>query len=449
MKSGWTLAACALAAALAAGCGDADLDGVRDEIDNCPFVANAEQADTDGNGIGDTCQRVPKDTDGDGVDDAVDNCPYVPNPLQADGDLDGVGNACDDDARALVERVLAEIAGDDTEGRRALTPGGALARERLIAEMVALVLAPAGAAPGSYEQPFPSGVNLIGLLEPPGTEGTPPQVLLGAHYDHLGLSCRSHPLAASAVCNGATDNAGGAAGVLAAIRALAATATAPVAVALWDAEEIGLRGSAFWADAPTFDTGALRLYVNLDIVGANLFIGAEHRTFVIGAESGGPALIDDLAAARAVSPIVAAPVSTVFGEGRSDYANFIGRVPFVFFGDSTGSSYHTTGDEIAHVNVDKISEVARIAAALAESALARPAPYPIEPVSEVLPIFSDAAPIRDALASLLSLADANGLDLGTRIFLAASVHNLGKIVAQGPAGFDPGDAVEIGVAALT
>jgi hypothetical protein len=34
---------------------DADLDGVADDLDNCPNVANSDQADTDGDGIGDAC----------------------------------------------------------------------------------------------------------------------------------------------------------------------------------------------------------------------------------------------------------------------------------------------------------------------------------------------------------------------------------------------------------
>ena len=35
------------------------------------------------------------DSDGDGVPDGPDNCPAVPNPDQADNDGDGIGNACD------------------------------------------------------------------------------------------------------------------------------------------------------------------------------------------------------------------------------------------------------------------------------------------------------------------------------------------------------------------
>jgi hypothetical protein len=43
---------------------DADFDGVPDETDNCPTVANADQSDADGNGIGDLCDPwvdVPPD----------------------------------------------------------------------------------------------------------------------------------------------------------------------------------------------------------------------------------------------------------------------------------------------------------------------------------------------------------------------------------------------------
>ncbi len=72
---------------------DADGDGIPDSRDNCPDVPNADQADLDGDGLGDACDD---DNDGDGVADDIDNCPLVPNPDQTDTDGDGAGDACDD-----------------------------------------------------------------------------------------------------------------------------------------------------------------------------------------------------------------------------------------------------------------------------------------------------------------------------------------------------------------
>jgi hypothetical protein len=67
---------------------------VLDADDNCPEVANADQLDTNQNGIGDACDT---DADGDGVSDQEDTCPEVSDPEQTDTDDDGVGDACDDD----------------------------------------------------------------------------------------------------------------------------------------------------------------------------------------------------------------------------------------------------------------------------------------------------------------------------------------------------------------
>jgi hypothetical protein len=71
---------------------DGDSDGVPNAADNCPFVANADQADLDRDGAGDACDP---DDDGDGAADTVDNCPVLANPTQLDEDRDGTGDACE------------------------------------------------------------------------------------------------------------------------------------------------------------------------------------------------------------------------------------------------------------------------------------------------------------------------------------------------------------------
>ncbi len=110
---------------------DQDGDGIPDADDNCPDVANPDQADTDQDGLGDACssercdgldnngdgvvdENFPDD-DSDGVANCVDdckndpdndadqdglcgdedNCPDTANEDQTDSDSDGMGDACD------------------------------------------------------------------------------------------------------------------------------------------------------------------------------------------------------------------------------------------------------------------------------------------------------------------------------------------------------------------
>lgn len=94
---------------------DTDQDGLADDQDNCPTIANPDQGDHDRDGIGNACDddyfpptptqpaptkasRAPPDKDADGIADAQDNCPDTPNANQLDLDRDGIGNACDSDA---------------------------------------------------------------------------------------------------------------------------------------------------------------------------------------------------------------------------------------------------------------------------------------------------------------------------------------------------------------
>jgi len=73
---------------------DRDADGIPDATDNCPDAVNADQLDTDLDGLGDACDA---DKDGDGFALAVD-CDddnpdvHLPTPFYADTDADTLGD---------------------------------------------------------------------------------------------------------------------------------------------------------------------------------------------------------------------------------------------------------------------------------------------------------------------------------------------------------------------
>lgn len=95
---------------------DTDCDAYADNEDNCPNETNEDQSDFDEDGLGNVCDddddndgvndendafpldpTESVDTDTDGVGDNADNCPTVANASQTNTDGDSLGDACDPD----------------------------------------------------------------------------------------------------------------------------------------------------------------------------------------------------------------------------------------------------------------------------------------------------------------------------------------------------------------
>ncbi len=112
----------------------------------------------------------------------------------------------------------------------------------------------------------------------PPTGGSDEYVIVGAHYDHLGLGSTGSSMAHSGeegkVHPGADDNASGTAAVMELAASLAKErAEHPdkfhrgVIFALWSGEEIGLIGSAAFCEKPPVPLAKVAAYVNFDMVG--------------------------------------------------------------------------------------------------------------------------------------------------------------------------------------
>ena len=113
--------------------------------------------------------------------------------------------------------------------------------------------------------------NLLAILPGTDPELKDEYILVGAHYDHVGYGSRRNSYGPwGYIHNGADDNASGVAAVLEVIDALSQTGHWPrrsILFAFWDGEEQGLLGSKHWKNHPTIPLSAIKMAINIDMVG--------------------------------------------------------------------------------------------------------------------------------------------------------------------------------------
>ena len=287
-----------------------------------------------------------------------------------------------------------------------------------------------------FRQSFTLGTNVVGVIR--GTELPNEYVIVGGHYDHLGSVCRNSGPADS-ICNGATDNAAGAAATIEVGRALAKVPGGPrrsVVVALWDREEDGLLGSAYYVAHPLVPLAQTIAYVNFDIQGANLLPSLRTSSFAVGAETGGTRLTSAVQTAVGSTTLHTRMVSSIFGQGRSDYVNFTGaHIPNVFFSDSTGPCYHTVKDDVGVVDFGKLAIQTDIATKLTKDLVAGPAPTFVP--NTPLATFDDAVALNDVVNQ--AIVDIDRFTGTPRAQLQQFHDDLNAVVAAGAGQFDAAD----------
>ncbi len=222
--------------------------------------------------------------------------------------------------------------------------------------------------------------NVIGVLAGADPSLAHEAVVIGAHYDHLGLGGRHSlaPDAAGQIHNGADDNASGTAALLEIARAIGLATSKPprtVVFAAFAGEEVGLLGSAWYVDHAVVALEQTIAMVNIDMVGR-----PAGRILVTGVESA-PSLAADLATAASGRNVALKSVSDGAGVGSSDDTSFLLRkVPVISFFSGFHADYHRPSDDWEKIDVPGATEVTRIALALVERIASRPQrPQFVEP----------------------------------------------------------------------
>jgi Zn-dependent M28 family amino/carboxypeptidase len=189
------------------------------------------------------------------------------------------------------------------------------------------------------------------------------QVVIGAHYDHLGHGefGSMRPAAAGQIHPGADDNASGAAALVALARAFAAgpRPARTLVFAAFSAEEAGLIGSAKYVEA--LGPGAVAAMVNLDMIGRL----SENGVTVFGGETaaGFRELVRWSAERRGL------PIAFEDGaHGPSDHASFLAaEIPALFFTTGAHEAYHTPDDRAEGLRTE---ETVRVLGLVADVTLA-------------------------------------------------------------------------------
>ena len=174
-------------------------------------------------------------------------------------------------------------------------------------------------------------------------------IIVGAHYDHLGYG-NADSLAPSQIGQihpGADDNASGTSGVLELARLFAPLKSRlprGILFMSFAGEELGLLGSAHWAQQPTRPLDKAIAMINMDMIGR-----IKGEKVYIGGVGTGSAFQSLLTAGQKNSPFHFD--YSAGGYAASDHTSFVARkIPVLFFFSGLHSDYHKPSDTWDKIN---------------------------------------------------------------------------------------------------
>jgi len=189
--------------------------------------------------------------------------------------------------------------------------------------------------------------NMIGLIEGNDPVLKDEYIVVGAHFDHLGLGGRrsgSLDPDTLIIHNGADDNASGIAGILELSHRLMSNRhllKRSVLVICFDAEEKGLLGSKYYAENPVRNISNTAMMVNMDMIGR-----LNDNPVILGGV-GSSGIFENIIADACENHTL--DIETNMGGmefGRSDHASFYREnIPVLFFFTGAHEDYHKPTDD--------------------------------------------------------------------------------------------------------
>jgi hypothetical protein len=200
--------------------------------------------------------------------------------------------------------------------------------------------------------------NVIGVLRGSDPKLADEAVVIGAHYDHLGLGGETSlaPSRFGEVHPGADDNASGVAGVIGLARMFSAAGGAPrtLVFTAFAGEEMGLLGSTQYTRTPPVPLARTVAMMNMDMIGRL----RQDRLYVFGIDTGRELREEVEAANRDVG------LALRFGGdgyGPSDHTPFYAKDrPVLFFFTGPHEDYHRPSDTPEKINAEGLARVVRL-----------------------------------------------------------------------------------------
>jgi hypothetical protein len=250
------------------------------------------------------------------------------------------------------------LAADSMLGRGTGKEGERMAAAYIQAQYKKLKLKPKGNN-NSYLQSFTfkegahgegeSGIanNIVGFIDNKAAT----TVIIGAHYDHLGVGDQGSSLDANPigkVHNGADDNASGVAGVLELARYFSMNKIKEKNNFLFlcfSGEELGLYGSKYFTENPLIDLASVNYMINMDMVGRLDEKTKDLLVYGTGTSPVWESLLKELSSDQLSIKTDSS------GIGPSDHTSFyLKNIPVLHFFTGGHSDYHKPTDDWEKIN---------------------------------------------------------------------------------------------------